>query len=218
MHLSTDRYRYPAGMAARGRPRSFDREGALQRAMEVFWRHGYEGTSLSQLTTAMGISAPSLYAAFGSKETLFREAVELYEASEGALALGALEAPTAREAVESMLRGNVADYTDPGKPPGCMIVLAATTGTVGNEGVRDFLAGQRRAGEEALRRRLQRGVDDGDLPPGTDAAALAAFVTTVQQGLSIQARDGAPRATLDAIVDQALAVWDMTTAPAGAIG
>jgi AcrR family transcriptional regulator len=180
--------------------------------MEAFWRHGYEGTSLSHLTDAMGINAPSLYAAFGSKEQLFREAVELYEATEGAPALGALDAPTAREAVERMLRGNVADYTDPAKPPGCMIVLAATTGTVGNEGVRDFLAEQRRTGEEGLRRRLQQGVDDGDLPSGTDVAALAAFVTTLQQGLSIQARDGAPRRTLDAIVDHALAVWDATTA------
>lgn len=185
--------------------------------MEVFWRHGYEGTSLSQLTTAMGINAPSLYAAFGSKETLFREAVELYDATEGALANGALEAPTAREAIEGMLRGNVADYTDPSKPPGCMIVLAATIGTVGNQGVRDFLAEQRRIGEEALRRRLQRGVQDGDLPPGIDVRALAAFVTTLQQGLSIQARDGASRATLEAIVDHALAGWDTMTAPAGAV-
>jgi AcrR family transcriptional regulator len=199
-------------MAARGRPRSFDRDAALRRAMEVFWRHGYEGTSLSQLTEAMGINAPSLYAAFGSKEELFREAVELYEATEGALASRALEAPTAREAVERMLRRNVADYSDPAKPPGCMIVLAATTGTVGNEGVRDFLAEQRRAGEETILRRLQQGVDEGDLPPDTDVGTLAAFVTTVQQGLSIHARDGAPRATLDAIVDHSLAVWDAMTA------
>lgn len=177
--------------------------------MEAFWRYGYEGTSLSELTAAMGINAPSLYAAFGSKEALFREAVELYEATEGNVARDALDAPTAREAVERMLRGNVADYTDPTKPPGCMIVLAATTGTVGNEGVRDFLADQRRSGEEALRRRLRQGVEDGDLPPETDVHALAAFVTTVQQGLSIQARDGAPRATLDAVVDQGLAVWEV---------
>lgn len=183
--------------------------------MEIFWQHGYEGTSLSQLTTAMGINAPSLYSAFGSKEALFREAIELYEATEGALSLSALEAPTAREAVERMLRGNVADYADPATPPGCMIVLAATTGTVGNESVRDFLAKQRRASEEQLRRRLQRGIDDGDLPPGTDVATLAAFVTTVQQGLSIQARDGATRSTLDAIVDHALVVWDTMTAVAG---
>lgn len=203
-------------MATRGRPRSFDREQALRRAMEVFWRHGYEGTSLSLLTSAMGIGGPSLYAAFGSKEELFREAVELYEATEGPDARRSLEARTAREAVERMLRGNVVDYTDPHKPPGCMIVLAATTGTVDNEGVRSFLAEQRRAGEDALRRRLLRGVDDGDLPPATDVDALAAFVTTVQQGLSIHARDGAPRATLDAVVDHALAVWDTLTTPAAA--
>jgi AcrR family transcriptional regulator len=203
-------------MAARGRPRSFDRDAALGRAMEVFWRHGYEGTSLSQLTEAMGINAPSLYAAFGSKEELFREAVELYEATEGALASRALEAPTAREAVERMLRRNVADYSDPAKPPGCMIVLAATTGTIGNQGVRDFLARLRSAGEDALQDRLRRAVDDGELPPGTDVAALAAFVTTIQQGLSIHARDGADRSTLDAVADHALTVWDTLTA-AGAV-
>lgn len=205
-------------MTTRGRPRTFDRDVALQRAMEVFWRHGYEGTSLSQLITAMGINGPSLYAAFGSKEALFREAIELYESAEGGVHATALNAPTpvtAREAVEQMLRRNVADYTDPDKPPGCMIVLAATTGTVNNEGVRNFLAERRRAGEKMLRSRLQRAVDDGDLPESTDVTALAAFVTTVQQGLSIQARDGASRATLDAIVDHALAVWDaMTVAPA----
>jgi AcrR family transcriptional regulator len=177
--------------------------------MEVFWRHGYEGTSLNQLTTAMGVNAPSLYAAFGSKEALFREAVELYETVEGAAALGVLDdAPTARGAVEGMLRRNVADYVDPAKPPGCMIVLAATIGTVGNEGVRDFLAAHRRTGEDALRQRLQQGVADGDLPPSTDVPALASFVTTVQQGLSIQARDGASHATLDTVVDHALTVWD----------
>jgi AcrR family transcriptional regulator len=203
-------------MAGRGRPRSFDRDEALRRAMEVFWRHGYEGTALSQLTAAMGINAPSLYAAFGSKEALFREAVELYESTEGAPAGAALDAPTAREAVERMLRANVADYTDPAKPPGCMIVLAATTGTVGNEGVRDYLAGLRRAGEDAVQRRLQQGVDDGDLPAGTDVAALAAYVTTIQQGLSIHARDGASRRELDAIVDQALGVWDALTTPSRA--
>lgn len=181
--------------------------------MEVFWRQGYEGTSLSQLTRAMGINTPSLYAAFESKEDLFREAVELYEATEGALANAALETPTARAAIEQMLRGNVEAYTDPDKPPGCMIVLAATTGTVGNEDVRDFLANQRRTGEAALQRRILRGIEDGDLPADTDAETLAAFVTTVQQGLSIKARDGASRAALEAIVDAALAAWDaMTTA------
>lgn len=203
-------------MAARGRPRNFDRDAALRRAMEVFWRQGYEGTSLSELTAAMGISAPSLYAAFGSKEALFREAVELYESVHGAAAFAKLDAPTAREAIEAMLRNNVAHYADPGTPPGCMVVLAATTGTVGNEGVRDFLAVKRRGGEDVVRRRLDRGVADGDLPPTTDVTTLAAFVTTVQQGLSIQARDGASLATLAAVVDHALAVWDaMTVAAVG---
>jgi AcrR family transcriptional regulator len=175
--------------------------------MRVFWEHGYEGTSLSHLTEAMGISAPSLYAAFGSKEQLFCEAVELYEATEGKRTSAAFDAPTARQTVETMLRTNAAAYTDPATPSGCMIVLAATAGTTGSKGVRDFLASQRRASELALRRRLRRAVGDGELAPGTDVTALAAFYTTVLQGLSIQARDGAPRRDLEAIVDRALSAW-----------
>lgn len=175
--------------------------------MVAFWQHGYEGTSMSALTDTMGISAPSLYAAFGSKESLFYEAVELYEATEGEHTNNALEAATAREAIEAMLRNNVEAYTDPATPPGCMLVLAATTGTTGSRGVRDFLAVRRRRSELALRRRLRRAIKEGDLSPDTDVENLAAFYTTVLQGLSIQARDGARRPGLDAIVDSALAAW-----------
>jgi AcrR family transcriptional regulator len=194
-------------VVTRGRPRGFDRGDALYRAMLVFWKHGYEGTSISHLTEAMAINAPSLYAAFGSKEQLFCEAVELYESTEGRYTYGAFEAPTAREAVEAMLRNNVAAYTDPATPPGCMLVLAATSGTTGNQGVRDFLAKKRRESELSLRRRLRKGVKDGDLPAHVDVEMLAGFYTTVLQGLSIQARDGAPRRSLEAVVDNALAVW-----------
>jgi AcrR family transcriptional regulator len=196
-------------MTERGRPRSFDRATALRQAMEVFWERGYEGASLGDLTAAMGINRPSLYAAFGCKEALFREAVALYNVVEGVATERALHnEPTAREAVEAMLRGNADAYAAPEKPGGCMIVLAGTLGTPENEGVRDYLADCRRDGLDALRRRLERGVAEGDLPPGTDTAALAAFYTTVLQGLSIQARDGASRATLAAIVDCAMAAWD----------
>ncbi|HEX6977656.1 MAG TPA: TetR/AcrR family transcriptional regulator [Alphaproteobacteria bacterium] len=201
-------------MAERGRPRKFDRAAALRRAMEVFWERGYEGTSLSDLTTAMGINPPSLYAAFGCKEALFREAVALYEATEGSATESALrDAPTAREAVAAMLRDNVNAYACPGKPPGCMIVLAATLGAPENKGVCNYLAECRRKVQDALQRRLERGVIEGDVPAGTDTAALAAFYTTVLQGLSIQARDGAPRARLQAIVDCAMAAWDQLTRP-----
>jgi AcrR family transcriptional regulator len=201
-------------MAVRGRPRSFDREAALRRAMEVFWRRGYEGTAVSDLTRAMAINAPSLYAAFGCKEALFREAVVLYNATEGAVTDRALEAaPTARRAVEDMLRLNAAAYVNPRRPPGCMVTLAATIGTPESAEVRDFLSQCRQQAQDAIEARLVRGVADGDLPEGADISALAAFYYTVLQGLSIQARDGASRDTLAAIVDCAMAAWDGRATP-----
>lgn len=186
--------------------------------MEVFWERGYEGTSLSDLTAAMGINSPSLYAAFGCKEALFREAVALYIEVEGAPTNRAMrDEPTARSAVEAMLRNNVEGYATPGKPSGCMVVLAATLGTPENERVRAYLAGCRRAALDALRHRLDRGVVEGDVPAGTDTAALAAFYTTVLQGLSLQARDGASREALQAIVDCAMAAWETLARPRAAV-
>ena len=200
-------------MAMRGRPRGFDRAAALRLAMESFWEHGYEGTSIGDLTARMGIRPPSLYAAFGSKEALFREAVALYEDMEGEPPLQALrEAPTALAGVEAMLRANVRSYTMPGRPTGCMVVLAATTYTPSTEGIRDFLAEQRRAGTAAVEERLVRGQAEGDVPPGADTGALAAYVMSVQYGLSLQARDGATREQLGAVVDCVLAGWEATVA------
>ncbi|ONK11660.1 TetR/AcrR family transcriptional regulator [Streptomyces sp. MP131-18] len=196
-------------MAGRGRPRSFDREAALLSAMRLFWERGYEATSLTDLTAAMGIKSPSLYAAFGSKEALFREAVALYERTEGGITERALTgSATARAAVDGVLRGNAVAYTEPGNPRGCMIVLAATNCAPENETVRRFLAEDRRRTQGLLRDRIERGVAEGDVPAGADTAALASFYTTVFHGLSIQARDGAPRAELLGVVDAAMGAWD----------
>ena len=197
-------------MAARGRPRAFDRDGALRRAMKVFWEHGYDGASITDLTTAMGISSPSLYAAFGCKEQLFREAVALYNETEGAAAASgtARAKPTARDAIAEVLRHNVIAYTDPDKPRGCMIVLAATTDTERSRAVHEHLADWRMATEHDFRERIERGIADGDVPAGADAATIAAFYNAVNQGMAIQARDGADRAKLSAVAESAIAAWD----------
>jgi AcrR family transcriptional regulator len=201
-------------MTERGRPRGFDRAEALRRAMETFWEHGYEGTSIGDLTAVLGIRPPSLYAAFGSKEALFREAVALYEEREGEPTLRAMcDAPTAVAGIEALLRANVVAYTDPEKPSGCMIVLAATTYTPSTAGIRDFLAEQRRASTAEVRDRLARGQADGDVPSGADIDALAAFVSSVQFGMSLQARDGATRQELSTVVDQAMVALDRSARP-----
>lgn len=195
-------------MATRGRPRTFDRADALRQAQELFWERGYEGVSIGELTRALGLSPTSLYAAFGSKEQLFREAIERYDAVEGAVSARALAEPTARAAIEALLRVNAAAYADPGTPLGCMVVLSATNTTAANDRVGAFLAERRAADRAAVLERIRRGVEDGDLPADTDAAALAGFVSTVHEGLSIAARDGAAAAALDAVVDVSMRGWD----------
>lgn len=199
-------------MAERGRPRAFDRTDALRRAMEVFWEHGYEGSSMSDLTSAMGINSPSLYAAFGGKEALFREAIGLYGKTDGGYTARALrEEPTARQAIDAMLRDNAIAYTVEDKPHGCMVVLAGSTYTTRSESIRDFLVEKRRETIEEVRQRLDRGVTEGDLPASTSTPALAHFYTTVLYGLSIQARDGASLAELTQSIDCAMAAWPTTT-------
>jgi AcrR family transcriptional regulator len=206
-------------MSSRGRPREFDRDAALRRAMKLFWERGYEGTSLGDLTEAMRISKPSLYAAFGCKEDLFREAVALYDATAGGETNRALrEERTARQAVEAMLRGNAELSSTRGSPSGCMIVLAAALGSPESRHARDHVAALRRRGQELLHQRLEQAVVERDLPAGIDTARLAAFYTTVLHGLSIHARDGASRKALHAIVDTAMDAWDTLTTPPRRIG
>ncbi|WP_020496883.1 TetR/AcrR family transcriptional regulator [Sciscionella marina] len=196
-------------MPAPGRPRGFDRDAALRSALRLFWERGYEAVSISELTEAMGIGARSLYTAFGCKEELFREAVELYGCTPG---LGtaterALEtAPTARAAIEAMLRDNAEIYADPGSPRGCMVVLAATNVSEDNVSVRLFLEQRRRAVRESVRARLAAA--EGEIPGGADLDALADYAMTVLFGLSVQAKDGASVTGLHKVIDAAMFGWD----------
>ncbi len=197
-------------MAERGRPRSFDRAAALRRAMKVFWEHGYAGASLADLTKAMEINAPSLYAAFGCKEALFREAVELYVATEGSETARALtEQPTARAAIEAMLRRNSVAFARPDSPGGCLVVLSDRNCAAEHETIRDYLTGLRHDNLTAIERRLARGIAEGDLQASADVKAMAGFYITVLQGLSLQARDNASVAAMGRTVDCAMAVWDL---------
>ncbi|HTN82360.1 MAG TPA: TetR/AcrR family transcriptional regulator [Sorangium sp.] len=194
--------------AARGRPRAFDRGAALEAALRVFWRHGYDATSLAELTAAMKITPPSLYAAFGSKKELFLEAVALYAEMYGASAPRALsEEPTARAAVARVLLEFAAFASSPDHPLGCLMVHGAANCTPGSAEVEAALRERRAASEAALRRRIERGIAEGDLAAGTDAAALAKYYGAVIQGMSVQARDGAAREELEHVAQAALRAW-----------
>ncbi len=200
-------------MAERGRPRSFDRQDALASAMEVFWIKGYEAASISDLTGAMGIGSPSLYAAFGSKEGLFHEAVDLYGRTEGPALWDVVEAaPTAREAIEGYLMATARVFTRPGKPRGCLVTLSVLNTTSASASVCEAMRQHRAVGQSGLERRLRRSMAQGELPAGLDAAGVAAFYLTVQQGMSIQARDGASRETLEKVAQGAMAAWGPLTA------
>ncbi|WP_245479824.1 TetR/AcrR family transcriptional regulator [Hansschlegelia zhihuaiae] len=181
--------------------------------METFWALGYEGASMAELTRAMGIGSPSLYAAFGSKEALFREATALYEREVGAeLSQAIAEAPTAKEAVAAFLGLSAEALARPGRPPGCMIVLTAMSGHGACEATRAELKTRRAGSAAALEARLARAVARGELPEGLDLAAISRFYVTVQQGMSIQAVDGASFETLRDVADAAMAAWDRLTA------
>ncbi len=190
--------------AAPGRPRRFDLDQALDRALEVFWQKGYEGASLPDLTQAMGINKPSLYAAFGNKEQLFLKAVERYENREDAYFYPSLAQTTAYQVIERMLRGAAAAACDPTKPTGCLLVQSALSCSDDAMRVKQALIERRQAGAQLLTERLLQAQRDGDLPAATDAQALARFVITVLQGISVQSSSGASAEDLLSIAKTAL--------------
>ncbi|RLP99421.1 TetR/AcrR family transcriptional regulator [Micromonospora sp. CV4] len=192
-------------MPQRGRPRGFDAEAALERAVEVFWRQGYEGASVSDLTAAMGINKPSLYAAYGGKEELFRKVVARYAEQDMGYARNAIAQPTAYQVVATLLRDNVLAVTRPDRPAGCLSIQGGTACSDENAPVAGFLAASRLAGEHALAERFAGAVAEGDLPADADPAALARFVMIVTEGQAVHAAAGVSREDLQQAAEIALA-------------
>jgi len=191
-----------------GRPREFDREDALHKAKAVFWQRGYEGTSLSDLVAALGIASARIYAAFGSKENLFREAIALYLTEEGAFADKAMREPNTRLAIKQLLTQAVETYTRRNQPHGCMVVLSFTNYASDNENIMHWLAGYRQARTASIISCLNQGVESGNLPESTDVQALGDYFATLLHGISIQARDGVSRKRLLAMVQIAMSTFE----------
>jgi len=194
-----------------GRPREFDMQKALERAMELFWRQGYEGTSLSDLTRELGITRPSLYAAFGSKEALFLKALDLYEARAG-YREAALTAPTAIAYARALLEGAADLHGDKRNPPGCLGVQGALVCAPQSDEIRTELIRRRRVGESLIRDRLKRFKADGDMPSDADPADLARYLSIVIYGITVQAAGGATRKELRNAADIALRNWPNNSA------
>ena len=191
-----------------GRPRAFDRDGAVHAAALLFWRHGYEGTSLTQLTEALGINAPSLYAAFGSKAGLYREALAFYIATYTRSLRQALEDDgPAREAVGHMLQEAARAFSRSECPPGCMVASGTLRSGEANAEAAQETSALRREATQAIKHRLERALKEGELPAGTDPAVLASFFASVVQGLSVQARDGAGARQLARVAETAMTAW-----------
>jgi AcrR family transcriptional regulator len=193
----------------KGRPRSFDIDSALDRALQVFWRKGYEGTSLSDLTKAVGVNRPSIYAAFGDKEALFRKALDRYLDGPAAYTQEALKEPTARAVIERLLRGAADLNAAPRNPGGCLMVQGALACGEAADSIRLELTACRAAGEAAIRRRLQRAKSEGDLPANVNPADLARYIATVLYGMAVHAAGGASRDELRRLVEVALRSFPM---------
>ena len=190
-----------------GRVRQFDADVALDRALEVFWARGYEGATLPELTKAMGINRPSLYAAFGNKEQLFRKALDHYQTGPMSFLSDALRRPTARAVVEAIFSGFVRMQRDRNKARGCLVVSGALASSEEAEWVRRELAQLRQSIVSAFRERFERAVRDGDLPAGTDCATLARYTATVLNGLAVQSASGATEKELRMVSALAMQAW-----------
>jgi AcrR family transcriptional regulator len=200
--------------APMGRPRSFDRDAALDVALGLFWTRGYEGVSISDLTSAMGIAPPSLYAAFGAKQALFEEVLDLYEAREGAAFAAALaDEQSVQGAMRRMLHEAARTYTrgGPNRGRGCLVSSALQGCAADHAEVADLVRLRRAAARAGIRQRLEQGVEAGQLGADVDLDALAGFLDAVRNGQSVLARDGADEALLRAIADRAMAAWPRAT-------
>jgi AcrR family transcriptional regulator len=190
-----------------GRPREFDLDTALEAAMLVFWRKGYEGASMSDLTTSLGITKPSLYAAFGNKEQLFRAVLDRYDKQTAHFLSGSIRAATAREVAVGLLRGAAEFHANPANPPGCLMVQGALVGSDSAGSARRETRDRRDRLREAIQERLEGALREDDLPQGADPAALARYLVAVMRGMAVEAAGGADATELNEIVDVALTAW-----------
>jgi AcrR family transcriptional regulator len=192
---------------ARGRPRQFCPDKALTAALQVFWRRGYEGASMAELTEAMGITKPSLYACFGNKESLFCKALDLYERDKLAYVKSAMSAPSAKGVAEQMLRGSLALSTGTNDPRACLGVIASVACTTFDESIRDEVMARRASSDLVTIERFRRAQEEGDLPEGVTPEALASYLMAVMQGMGVQASSGACPEQLAQLVETTLAFW-----------
>lgn len=192
---------------AKGRPREFCVDAALAAALRVFWTKGYEGASLTDLTDAMGVTRPSLYAAFGNKESLFTKALDLYEQEKLAYVRGALDQPTARTVAEHILRGGLANVTCKDEPRGCLGVISAVACGAEAASIRQAVTERRQSSHSAIVERFDRAKADGDLPAHVDTEGLTSYLIAIMQGMAVQASSGASAVELEKLVETSLAVW-----------
>jgi AcrR family transcriptional regulator len=193
-----------------GRPRAFDPDQALDSALRVFWSRGYEGASLTDLTKAMGINKPSLYAAFGDKSELFRKVVDRYVRSQALVWNEMLNQASARTAVEKILNAAADSLTCAQNPHGCLLVQSALSCTAESDCIKNELAVRRADSDSLLRARLQRAQTEGEVTPDVDVAALSRFYSTVLRGMSVEASAGAARSDLQSVIDLAMKAWPIT--------